>query len=55
MPHTLLYYLTIWKPLGYGIVFLGMIFEGDAVLFAAVFLARERFFNLQTVIASCSS
>lgn len=51
MPHTLLYYLTIWKPLGYGIVFLGMIFEGDAILFAAVFLAREGFFSLKTVIA----
>lgn len=51
MPHTLLYYLTIWKPLGYGIVFLGMIFEGDAILFASVFLAREGFFNLQTLLA----
>ncbi|MBI4225352.1 MAG: hypothetical protein HY617_03390 [Candidatus Sungbacteria bacterium] len=51
MHHTLLYYLTIWKPLGYGIVFLGMIFEGDAILFGAVFLAREGFFNLQTVLA----
>lgn len=51
MHHTLLYYLTIWKPLGYGIVFLGMIFEGDAILFAAVFLAREGFFSIKTVIA----
>lgn len=50
MHHTLLFYLTFWRPLGYGIVFLGMIFEGDGILFAAAFLARERFFNLQTVI-----
>ncbi len=50
MHHSLLYYLTLWKPFGYAIVFLGMIFEGDASLFAVVFIAREEFFNLQTVI-----
>lgn len=50
MHHTLLYYLTLWRPLGYGIVFLGMIFEGDAILFAAAFLAREHFFTLRTTI-----
>ena len=51
MHHALLYYLTLWRPLGYGIVFLGMIFEGDGILFAAAFLARERFFSLHTTIA----
>ena len=51
MHHHLLYYLTLWRPLGYGIVFFGMIVEGDGVLFAAAFLARERFFNLETTIA----
>ncbi|MBI3442338.1 MAG: VTT domain-containing protein [Candidatus Sungbacteria bacterium] len=51
MHHTLLYYLTLWKPLGYGIVFLGMIFEGDAMLFTAAFLAREGFFRPSTTVA----
>lgn len=50
MHHTLLFYLTLWRPLGYGIVFLGMIFEGDAILFTAAFLARERFFSLHTTV-----
>ena len=50
MHNTLFYYLTLWRPLGYGIVFLGMIFEGDAILFSAAFLAREHFFTLHTTV-----
>ncbi|MBI4119774.1 MAG: VTT domain-containing protein [Parcubacteria group bacterium] len=45
MDATLLHYLTAWKILGYGAIFLGMIFEGDAVLFTAAFLAHQGFFD----------
>lgn len=44
--HTLfLSSLTYWKPLGYAIVFFGMIFEGEAILFAAAFLTHQGFFS----------
>lgn len=42
----ILSYLLIWKPLGYLIVALGMIIEGDVILFSAAFLTHERFFNI---------
>jgi membrane-associated protein len=41
-----LYYLAIWKPLGYILASLGMIFEGDGVLFTAAFLTAEGFFDV---------
>jgi membrane protein DedA with SNARE-associated domain len=46
MPEShLLHYLTLWGPLGYGIIFFGMVIEGDAVLFATAFLVHEGFFG----------
>lgn len=37
--------LSYWHFAGYILIFLGMIIEGDAVLFAASFLAYQGFFN----------
>ena len=44
-----LHYLSSWEPLGYIIVFLGMIFEGDAILFAAAFLSYHGILDPLTV------
>ena len=44
--HSLLtHYLTIWRPLGYLLAFLAMIFEGDGVLFIIGFLTHEGLFD----------
>lgn len=43
-------YLLLTPPVGYAIIFLGMIFEGDAILFSALFLTHEGFFKLIYVI-----
>ena len=40
-----LHYLTIWKPLGYSLMFLGMLIEGEIVLFTVAFLTHQRFFD----------
>lgn len=45
----LLHYLLIQKPLGYLLIFVGMIFEGDLFLFAAAFLAQQGFFDLGAI------
>lgn len=42
----LLHYLILQRPLGYLLVFLGMIIEGDFVLFTAAFLTQQDFFDL---------
>lgn len=41
----LIQYLIIWQPLGYILTFLGMIFEGETVLFIAAFLTHLGIFN----------
>lgn len=41
----LIHYLALWAPVGYLTIFLGMIFEGDLVLFTAAFLTRTGAFN----------
>lgn len=38
-------YLTLWRPLGYVIVFFGMFVEGEALLFISSFLAHAGFFD----------
>ncbi len=44
---TLLFqYLLLWKPLGYFLLFIGLVFEGDTVLFIASFLAYHGFFDV---------
>ncbi|MBI2628012.1 MAG: VTT domain-containing protein [Candidatus Niyogibacteria bacterium] len=39
-------YLTHWRSLGYALVFIGMIIEGDIILFTSSFLAHQGFFNI---------
>ena len=43
-------FLTIYRPFGYLLFFLGMLIEGDAVLFSASFLAHQQFFEFPFVI-----
>lgn len=45
MESFILYNLQIWQPYGYALVFLGMIFEGDAILFTAAFLTQQGYFD----------
>ena len=40
------YYVNLWPPLWYLVVFLGGIFEGDIMLFSTAFLARQGFFTI---------
>ena len=45
--HSLfLFYLTLWRPLGYSLVALGVAFEGDGMLFTSAFLTAEGFFDV---------
>jgi len=50
MESFILHYLTWWHPLGYVIVFVGMILEGDIILFTASFLTHQGFFDLGNMI-----
>ena len=54
--HSLfLSYLLLWKPLGYALIFFGMIIEGDATLFAVAFLTSIGFFDVgDTLLFSLS-
>lgn len=45
MGDIVLHYLLFWRPLGYIFVFIGMVLEGDAVLFSAAFLTHQGFFD----------
>lgn len=45
MDSFILSYLNYWTPLGYIIVFIGMMFEGDTFLFIASFLAHQGVFQ----------
>lgn len=42
--------LSAWAPLGYGLVFIGMMVEGDVILFSAAFLANQGFFNIGLIV-----
>ena len=46
MNSFLLHFLLLSKPLGYFLIFMGMTFEGDAVLFTIAFLAHQGFFDI---------
>lgn len=41
MESFLFHYLTFWEPLAYILIFLGMMIEGDTVLFVAAFLTHQ--------------
>ncbi len=42
----MLQYLTLWEPLGYFLIFIGLAIEGDTALFIASFLTYHGFFDL---------
>ena len=45
--HSLfLFYLPLWRPLGYTLVALGAIFEGDGTVFTSGFLTAGGFFDV---------
>lgn len=47
----LLSYILISKPLAYGVIFLGMMIEGDIFLFTTAFLTSAGFFDVWDVAA----
>lgn len=50
MENSLIFHaLVSWKILSYFIVFIGMMVEGDLLLFATAFLTRQGFFNLGSI------
>lgn len=49
MESSISQYLSLWKPLGYFIIFLGMIFEGDLMLFTVYMLAFSGIMSLSMV------
>ncbi len=46
MENLLLHYLAAWQPIGYVILFVGMMLEGDTVLFIAAYLTHAGYFAL---------
>lgn len=46
MASLLFSYLIWWRPIGYAMIFFGMILEGDIVLFTGAFLAHQGFFDM---------
>jgi len=54
---SLLHFLELWRPLGYTLLFFGMMVEGDIFLFSAAFLAQEGFFDVgdALTIALCGA
>lgn len=50
MQSVILPFLALWKPLGYLLVFLGMVFEGDLALFTTGFLTNQGFFDPLDII-----
>lgn len=55
MGTIVLHYLLLWKPLGYALVFAGMIFEGDIFVFTSFFLARQGFLDFSYITATIFS
>lgn len=45
-PAVILPYLISWRPLGYAIIFFGMMIEGDGLLFTAAFLTHQGIFDV---------
>ncbi len=44
------HYLTLWRPLGYGLVFGGMLIEGDVFILATMALMRFGYFDLLDLV-----
>ncbi len=52
MESFLSHYLSAWEPLGYIILFIGMMFEGDTVLYVAAFLVHQGALSFVPMILS---
>ena len=50
MDATVLHYLAFGRPIGYLLIFIGILIEGEAVLFTAMFLTHQGFFNLEYML-----
>ena len=50
MDSYLLDYLILWQKFAYLLIFIGIVLEGDIILFASAFLAYKGFFNLWYVL-----
>ncbi len=50
MENFLLHSLAAWQPIGYVILFIGMMLEGDTVLFIAAYLTHAGYFSLVPMI-----
>lgn len=45
MHFLFLHYLAVWAPLGYFLIFIGLLLEGNFVLFTAAFLTHQKIFD----------
>jgi len=50
LPSFFLSYLAIWQPLGFSLIFFGLLLEGDITLFTVAFLTREGLFNVSLIL-----
>lgn len=50
MNSFIFHYLVFWRPLGYLIIFLGMILEGETLLFITGFLTHGKLFDIGDVL-----
>lgn len=50
MHSLIINYLLIWKPLGYFLVFFGMFFEGDILLYTASFVTFQGLVNFHMML-----
>ena len=57
MESLLLQYIESWRVLGYLVIFFGMFFEGEVLLFAAFYLARQGYLDIGDtyIIATCGA
>ena len=49
------HYFSLWHPLGYVLVFLGMVIEGDVIFFTAAFLVQRGILSLPLTFISAWS
>ncbi len=55
MDGALFHYLTLWQPIGYIVLFFGMMIEGDTLLFLAAFLVRQGSFEFLPTLVTILS
>lgn len=55
MRSAIFHYLTLWPPVGYLFIFVGLAVEGEATLFAVAFLTKLGYFSLTWALAATLS